>query len=121
MPPRADDDARLRHMLQYAEMASLFTRGRHRRDLDDDSLFELGTRKALEIVGEAAAQITENTRLRHPEVPWAKIVGLRNRLVHGYDVIDHDILWSVLAVDLPPVVAALRPIIAAAPKPPDAA
>ena len=118
---KADDDVRLRHMLQYAEVAAEFTRGRQRRDLDDDSLLELGTRKALEIVGEAAAPVTEATRLSHPEIPWAEIVGLRNRLVHGYDVVDHGILSSVLTVDLPVLVAALRSIVASAPKPPDAA
>ena len=71
---KADDDVRLRHMLQYAEMAAEFTRGRQRRDLDDDGLLELGTRKALEIVGEAAAPVTEATRLSHPEIRWAQIV-----------------------------------------------
>lgn len=69
MPPRIDDDVRLRHMLEYAETALRFSEGRQRGDLDGDSLFELGTRKALEIVGEAAAQLSEATRLRHPVTP----------------------------------------------------
>jgi len=40
--------------------------------------------KALEIIGDAAARISDETRQAHPEIPWADITGMRNRLVHGY-------------------------------------
>jgi uncharacterized protein with HEPN domain len=51
------------------------------------------------------------TQKRHPEVPWPKIVSMRNRLIHGYDFVDYDILWDTLKSDLPPLIAALEKIV----------
>jgi uncharacterized protein with HEPN domain len=66
----------------------------------------------LEIVGEAASRIALEEQARHPEIPWSEIVGLRNRLIHGYDVVDLDILWKILTTDLPPLISALEAILA---------
>ena len=49
----------------------------------------------------------------YPSIPWPQIVGLRNRLIHGYDAVDFDILWDVLQFDLPALIAELRAIFAA--------
>jgi uncharacterized protein with HEPN domain len=57
----------------------------------------------LEIIGEAAVRTSAGCRARHPAVPWGAMIGLRNRLIHGYDSIDLDILWEVLTRDLPQV------------------
>ena len=46
-------------------------------------------------------------RARRPGVPWSSIVSLRNRLIHGYDDIDHDIVWEVVTTDLPALVSGL--------------
>jgi uncharacterized protein with HEPN domain len=48
---------------------------------------------------------------RYPEIPWPQIVGLRNRLIHGYDAVDLDILWQIIEHDLPPLIAALQIIL----------
>lgn len=47
-------------------------------------------------------------RARHPDIPWTEIVGLRNRLIHGYDSVDFDILWQIVSDDLPPLIAVLE-------------
>jgi len=52
-------------------------------------------------VGEAANRVTNDTRQQHPDIPWTQIISLRNRLIHGYDAIDLDILWKILKEDLP--------------------
>jgi len=57
--------------------------GRKRSDLDSDRQFNLALVRLLEIIGEAANRVPEDQRARIPEVPWAEIVGLRNRLIHG--------------------------------------
>jgi uncharacterized protein with HEPN domain len=44
----------------------------------------------------------------HPDIPCPEIVGLRNRLIHGYDSVDFDILWQIVSDDLPPLIAALE-------------
>jgi len=50
-------------------------------------------------------------RDRYPDIPWSEIVGLRNRLIHGYDEVDFDILWQIVTDDLPPLVTALEKIL----------
>ena len=99
-------------MFDAAREAIDFGRGKARTDLYDDRLLVLGLLKCIEIVGEAAAHIGHGTKNRYPEIPWADIVGMRNRLVHAYFDIDPDRLWDTLEQDLPPLVATLENILA---------
>ena len=66
-----DDEIRLRHMLEAAREAVSFARGRDRVDLETDRQLVLSLVKDSEIVGEAAAQVTDPTRLQTPEIPFA--------------------------------------------------
>jgi uncharacterized protein with HEPN domain len=99
------DRVRLRHMLDHAMEAVRLAEGKDRGDLDVDRLLNLSLVRLLEIVGEAAARLSEETRSRAPNIPRPDIIGLRNRLIHGYDVVDFDILWDIVRDDLPPLVA----------------
>jgi uncharacterized protein with HEPN domain len=65
--------------------------------------------RQLFIIGEAAARLPDDWKQRLPEVPWRKIVGLRNLLAHGYWVIDAEELWDVARNKVPEFLAALRP------------
>lgn len=85
--------------------------GRQRADLDNDRVLALALVRLMEIVGEAAARLSKEVTEAHPDVPWPEIVGLRNRLIHGYDSVDHDILWHVLADDLPALLPRVEAII----------
>ena len=76
-----DDEIRLRHMLDAAHEAISFADGRTRFDLNKDRLLVLALVKAIEIVGEAAYQITKETQDTLPDIPWADIIGMRHRLV----------------------------------------
>jgi uncharacterized protein with HEPN domain len=82
--------------------------GRTRGELDTDRQLNLFLVRLLEIVGEAAGRVPAEERARHPEIPWPEIVGLRNRLIHGYDSVDFDILGQILSHDLPPLIGALE-------------
>jgi len=82
--------------------------GRRREDLDSDRQLNLSLVRLLEIVGEAAGRVSSETRGRLAAIPWPDIVGLRNRLIHGYDKVDFDILWDVIQIDLPPLIAELK-------------
>jgi uncharacterized protein with HEPN domain len=62
-------------------------------------------------VGEAAARVSEATQRKNPEIAWPEITGLRNRLVHGYNDVDFDILWHIIQLDLPPLIATLTAIL----------
>jgi len=107
-----DDRIRLQHMLDAAREALSFAQGRSREDLDHDRLLVLGLVKAIEIIGEAAYQISESTRAKLPDIPWEDIIGMRHRLVHAYFDINLDILWRTAQDDLPPLVSALESALA---------
>jgi len=109
---RRDDRIRLQHMLDAAHEALSFVQGRRREDLDRDRLLVLGLVKAIEIIGEAAYQISASTRAKLPDIPWEDIVGMRHRLVHAYFDINLDILWRTVQNDLPPLVSILESILA---------
>lgn len=105
---KADDPERVQHMIQAAEKALRFSEGKTRADLDDDELLALALVKLLEIVGEAAAQLSPATRRKLASIPWSQIVGMRNRLIHNYDDVDHDVLWQTLQTDLVPLIEELK-------------
>ena len=112
---RHDATVRLRHMLDHGREAVDMVQGRSRGDLDTDRQFNLALVRLLEIVGEAASRMTAEDCVLYPDIPWPQIVGLRNRLIHGYDDVDLDILWQIIAQDLPPLTATLEKYLPAAP------
>lgn len=86
------DRVRLQHLVDALNSAIRFARGRQRSDLDSDEMLLFALTRAIEIAGEAASRVSAETRAAMPDVPWATIVGMRNRLVHAYFDVDHDIL-----------------------------
>ncbi len=102
------DLVRLKHILEYAVEATEMAKGRERQDLNGDRQFGLAMTRLLEIIGEAAAHVSTETRNRMTDVPWLQIVGLRNRLIHGYDEVDFDVLWAVVQGDLPSLIASVQ-------------
>lgn len=107
MPP-PKSAVRLRHMLDHAREAVSMVRGKTRADLDTDRKLNLALVRLLEIIGEAAGRISKEDRDRYSNIPWAEIVCLRNRLIHGYDEVDFDILWQIVTTDLPPLIKHLE-------------
>lgn len=106
---RKDDAIRLRHMLDAAREAMSFVRRRTRADLDTDRQLVLSLLKSVEIIGEAAYQLSEETRASIPQMPWEDIIGMRHRLVHAYFDINLDILWRTVQDDLPALASILEP------------
>ena len=107
---RKDDSIRLQHMLDAAREAESFSQNKTRNSLDTDRKLALALVKCIEIMGEAAAQISNQSREALPQIPWADIIGMRNRLIHAYFDINLDILWKTVVEDLPPLVAELEKI-----------
>lgn len=108
---RKDDQVRLRQIIDAAREAMSFVSGRTRADLDSNRMLVLSLVKDIEIVGEAAYQLTQTTREESSAVPWTDIIGMRHRLVHAYFDINLDILWQTVQEDLPPLVAMLETIL----------
>ena len=65
----------------------------------------------LEIIGEAASRIPEDFKTIHPQIPWRRVVGLRNRVLHEYFGVDLEIVWSVVTQDLPPMKSGVKQIV----------
>ncbi|MEN6519405.1 MAG: DUF86 domain-containing protein [Methanospirillum sp.] len=98
-------------MLDATEKALSFTAG-----LDSDRFFEneekvLAVTRLLEIIGEAAKNVPDTVRAGHPDVPWRKITGTRDRLIHAYFQVDADQVWSTVENDLPVLRSSLRRIL----------
>jgi len=100
----------LRHMLDHALEAVAMTKGKTRADLDKDRQLNLALVRLLEIIGEAASRIPKKEQARYADISWSEIISLRNRLIHGYDTVDFDILWQIVSQDLPGLIESLRKV-----------
>lgn len=110
---RRDDLIRLRHMLDAAREALSFIKGKSRSALEQDRMLALSLLKEIEIIGEAANNVSEEARNKHHEIPWLDIIGMRNHVIHVYFDVDLDILWDTVNKDLPPLADMLEGIISA--------
>ena len=108
---RHDPLVSVHHMLDHAREAMEMVRGRSRPELDTDRMLSLALVRLMEVVGEAATRIPEEFRSRYPEVPWRDVADLRNRLIHGYDVVNLDILWTIIHDEVPLLIAKLEAIV----------
>lgn len=96
-----DPMVRLRLMLDHADEAMRLIEDKSRNDLDDDRVLTFALVQLMQIIGQAATHVDDDFRDQYPNIPWSQIVALRNRLIHGYDTINRDILWQILTGDVP--------------------
>jgi uncharacterized protein with HEPN domain len=95
-----DDGVRIRHMLDSANEAVLFISGKVRRDLDNNRMLVLSLVKCIEIIGEAAVNLSPETKRNYASIPWPDIISMRNRLIHAYYDVDIDRVWDTIADDI---------------------
>lgn len=95
-------------MLDAAREAHGYVESLVRPDLDNNRLLQHGLVRCIEIIGEAAARLDSNFRESHPEIPWQKVIAMRNRLVHAYFDIDLDVVWSTAKIELPKLIGVLE-------------
>lgn len=67
--------------------------------------------RLIEIVGEAARNISAEFKTAHPEIPWPGIVGMRNRMVHEYFRVAPDKVWEVVKKEMPALIALIEPLV----------
>jgi len=108
----AHDRIRIQHMLEAAAEAAAFIKGRTSQDLTVDRMLLLALVKEIEIIGEAATQVSDDLRETSPDIPWASIKGMRNRLIHAYSDVNVGLVWSTVVSDLPQLVSSMEQLLA---------
>lgn len=95
-------------ILDNANAAMEFVEGLSREDLDSDLRTSYAVTGALEIVGEAAKGVPDDVRASSPHVPWRKMTGMRDRLIHAYEAVDLDVVWTTVTEEIPPLLPELE-------------
>jgi uncharacterized protein with HEPN domain len=97
-------------MLDHAKEAADLIAGKDKTELQHNRVLELALIRLVEIVGEASVKVSSETQAKYPSIPWPQVIGMRNRLIHGYDSVDLDVLWDIIEVDLLPLIAEIEKI-----------
>jgi len=108
---RVNDDDRFRHMYDTAYELMSHVKGREKSDIYSDTLFAKAVLYSLLIIGEAASGISDEFKKRYQNVDWRRVVGMRNRLIHGYFDINLDIVWDTVKIHIPELIKQLEKII----------
>lgn len=98
-------------LLASCEKVATYTDGLTQAQFESSGLNYDATLWNVQLFGEAAKNIPESVRAQMPEIPWRELIGMRNRLVHGYFGINNDILWRVISVETPKLLIALEHIL----------
>lgn len=109
---RENDPIRLEHMLDASRKVQKFLDGKSKADLQHDEMLSFAVVRAFGIIGEAANNVTSELAERNPQVPWIDIIGMRNRLVHGYFDVDVDVVWKTYIEFVPKLIEQLEAILA---------
>lgn len=98
---RKDDLVYLRHILDSIEKIQLYLQGVSKEDFDKNSMLQDAVIRQIEIIGEAARNVSEELKGKNPEVPWLMMTGMRNKLIHEYFAVNTSIVWDTIMEDLP--------------------
>jgi uncharacterized protein with HEPN domain len=92
-----------------ARAAQRFVEGTDREAFMRSEKDQYAVTRAIEIIGEAATKLSPAFLASHSQVPWRSIIGMRHRIVHHYDAVDLDVVWQVVAEELPQLLSRLAP------------
>ena len=109
---KENDRIRIHHIIDAAQEALSFVRNVDQENFSNNRMMILSVIKEIEIIGEAVSKISDEIKLMYSDVPWEDIVGMRNRLIHGYFDVDVKLIWNTTKIDLPPLVSSLEAILA---------
>ena len=93
-----------------AKTALGFVAGKTFEEFENDLQCQYAVIRGIEVMGEAAARVSDDFVAQHPEIPWRQIIGMRNRMIHGYDDIVLSVVWEVLRTHIPDLVRLVEPL-----------
>ena len=102
------DEATLLDIERAARLIIEFTRGTDVQDFLDDVKTQSAVLHQLLVLGEAVKRLSPAFRGRYPSIPWALIAGMRDNLIHEYDTVDLDEVWSTAERDVPRLLLSLN-------------
>jgi len=111
MRDKREDISYIWDMLEAAKWIAKFLIDKSFYHFENDELLRSGIERKIEIIGEAARNISREFQLNHPEIVWKKIIGLRHLLAHEYGEIKYELLWNIASHDVPQLIALLDVIL----------
>ena len=105
------DDVVLQDILNAARLVTEFIQGFDKLSFIDDWKTHSAVLYQLTVIGEAVKRLSKELRDEHPEIPWALMAGMRDNLIHGYDLIDWDEVWKTARSDVPDLVSRIKSLL----------
>ena len=107
----ARDEAVLLDVARAAQLVLEFRGGLDKAAFLDDLKTQSAILHQLMVMGEAVRRLSAEFRARHPQVPWTLITGMRDKLIHGYDIVDLEQVWQTAVKDVPELLSLLEPLV----------
>ncbi|MEE8389890.1 MAG: HepT-like ribonuclease domain-containing protein [Anaerolineae bacterium] len=105
------DEAVLLDIARAARLVIEFKQGIDQAAFLQDFKTQSAVLHQLMVMGEAVKRLSPDFRARHSEIPWSLIAGMRDKLIHGYDIVDLDEVWRTAVVDVPDLLTLLEPLL----------
>ena len=115
--PTSRDRQLVEHILHYARSAVRIAAGESNASLERDEKLQFALCYALQAIGEAAAHLSAAGRAQLAAIPWRRVVGMRHRIVHGYDTVDLRVVWDTVQEDVPLLIVEIEKFLSTRPEP----
>jgi uncharacterized protein with HEPN domain len=108
---KRDDTVYLHHILDPIESIEEYTKGMSENEFLSDSMAHDAVVRQIEIIGEAARNVSDQFQNKYPKLPWAKMIGIRNKIIHEYFNVNFAIVWDTIKDDLPLLKKSIKKIL----------
>ncbi|MGH9625587.1 MAG: HepT-like ribonuclease domain-containing protein [Bryobacteraceae bacterium] len=98
---KRDHRVTLRQIIEYVQHAQALCAGKTAAQIEANWPDALAFERTMEVLGEAVKRLPEDLVRRYPQVPWHLVAGMRDKISHGYDTVDYQLLWDTVKNDLP--------------------